>query len=157
VAVNTSSSTAAARSKQYACECECGWSVDPNTGRCEAPGGTCPLFPSDGAGGPLLLAGSNATSRSSAAGGGSAGCSSDAVAATGGSCPAKYGFDFVSKTCKSCDDGWGGAGCKQCATDEACKVSQRGREGEGRGGGHVQLLMQTHLQVSAVGEGAAAE
>jgi hypothetical protein len=136
VALSNATATPAARSSSssssgFACECECGWAADPATGRCEAPGDTCPLFPSG-----FLLpngsvsAGSSAASASRlfvAGGGGRAGgdaCpDSGAVAATGGSCPATYGFDYVSKTCTRCQPGWGGAGCRQCVTDDACRVS----------------------------------
>lgn len=120
VAANSSSAAPRAR-RGYACECECGWAVDGATGRCDVPAGTCPLFPAGGGAAAMLMLEGGNGSRS--VGGGDACAGGDAVAATGGSCPAKYGFDIASKTCKRCEaEGWGGVGCRQCTTDDACKV-----------------------------------
>lgn len=119
----TSRSTAAAAggsgSSPYACECECGYTADPATGRCNVAQGFCPLFSSSGSGGNIVLLG-NASRGSDAAGSSCSG--GDSVAATAGTCPAKYGFDVFTKTCSRCEDGWGGPACKLCATDDACKV-----------------------------------
>jgi len=139
VALNSSSSSSSSSAAgQFGCECECGYSPDPSTGRCEVANGTCPLFGSSSSGSSVVL-----LSNTSRSGGGSSsdgsGCSGggDAVAATAGTCPAKYGFDVFSKTCTRCEDGWGGPSCKLCATDEACKVSCEAMEGQLGGGGWV--------------------
>jgi hypothetical protein len=125
VTVNNSTaaigSAAAAANGSYACECECGWAVDPASGRCELASGTCPIYrSSSGTRSLSLIDSSNANS---------SGCSSDsssAVMAQGGACPANYGFDVFTKTCSKCDAlDWSGPNCKLCTSDKACQVSAR--------------------------------
>jgi hypothetical protein len=82
--------------------------------------GFCPLFSSSsGSSGNVVLL--NGSSKGDAAAGG---CTGDSVAATAGTCPAHYGFDIFTKSCTKCEDGWGGPACKQCSTDDACKVRE---------------------------------
>jgi hypothetical protein len=72
----------------------------------------------------VFLNGSSKGAADAAAGG----CTGDSVAATAGTCPVHYGFDIFTKSCTKCDEGWGGPACKQCATDDACKVRAGGGE-----------------------------
>jgi hypothetical protein len=122
VAVGSSAATgsaaaAAAGNSSYACECECGWAVDPASGRCELASGTCPIYRSSSGTRSLSLIDSSGTN--------SSGCSSDstAVMAQDGACPANYGFDVFTKTCNKCDaPDWSGPNCKLCTADKACQV-----------------------------------
>lgn len=119
--VASNASTAAAdSSSQYACECECGWTVDPTTGRCEIPAGTCPIYSSE-ASTSISAASLTATKAGESCQGGDA----SAVMAANGVCPNSFGYEVMSKTCQKCDTDWSGTGCKQCSTDNACRVSRR--------------------------------
>uniref|UniRef100_A0A383V3X3 ABC transporter domain-containing protein n=1 Tax=Tetradesmus obliquus TaxID=3088 RepID=A0A383V3X3_TETOB len=116
--VATGSAAAAAGNVSYACECECGWAVDPASGKCELASGTCPIYRSS--------SGSRSLSLIDSSGNSSSGCSSDGstpVMAQGGACPANYGFDVFSKTCSKCDaPDWSGPNCKLCTSDKACQA-----------------------------------
>lgn len=111
----TNISTATNSSSQYSCECECGWAADPATGRCEVPAGTCPVYSSESSKSVALTA---ARAGESCPGG-----DASAVMAANGVCPNNYGYDVMNKACQKCDTDWAGTGCKQCTTDNACKVS----------------------------------
>eukprot|EP00878_Enallax_costatus_P017086 GHUV01017939.1.p1 GENE.GHUV01017939.1~~GHUV01017939.1.p1 ORF type:complete len:398 (+),score=66.01 GHUV01017939.1:141-1334(+) len=119
VASNASTATPAANSSsEYGCECECGWTVDPTTGRCEVPAGTCPIYSSE-AGASNSAAALTATKAGESCSGGN----SASLMAANGVCPNSFGYDVMSKTCQKCDTDWSGTGCKQCTTDNACRVS----------------------------------
>ena len=122
---NATDGTKAAAAPQYVCECECGYTTDPKTGRCDISNGYCPAFPSSSSGSIALLANASRATNSSSGSEGCVATGGDAVAATAGTCPAKYGFDVNAKVCTRCEqEGWGGPACKLCQTDDACRVSE---------------------------------
>jgi hypothetical protein len=119
-AANNAAAAAAAGNSSYACECECGWAVDPASGRCELASGTCPIYRSSSGTRSLSLIDSSGANSSGS------GCDSTAVMAQGGACPANYGFDVFTKTCSKCDaPDWSGPNCKLCTADKACQVSMQ--------------------------------
>jgi hypothetical protein len=137
-ALPATAAAAAAAAGQYACECECGYTADPATGRCDVAQGFCPLYGSSSGSGNIVLLSNTSRSAGSDSGGSSSSCTgSDSVASAAGTCPPKYGFDVFTKTCSRCDDGWGGPACKQCSTDEACKVRGCDMPQGSKRGGHV--------------------
>lgn len=105
----------ATKSTSYACQCECGWALDPSTGQCTVPQGVCSLFANSSSAAQLVLEPPIRPPPSTP--------TTTEDTPPGSQCPAGSGYIARTRSCRVCPSGFQKQECGFCRDNAACQAA----------------------------------